>query len=57
MIAEIKTKLLGFIFLISGILMVIFFPSKVNYQPEGMGKAGISVGLILMFAGIYLLIH
>jgi hypothetical protein len=38
-----------------GLLIVIGFPDMTRYQPEGMGRAGIIIGLILIVAGIYLM--
>jgi hypothetical protein len=38
-----------------GLLIVICFPSIIRYQPEGMGRAGIVIGLILIAVGLLLM--
>jgi hypothetical protein len=38
-----------------GLLIVIGFPSMTRYQPEGMGRAGIIIGLILIVVGLFLM--
>jgi hypothetical protein len=48
-------KILGAGVFLLGLLIIIRFPDITRYQPEGMGKAGIIIGLILTLAGLYLM--
>lgn len=52
----ILTKLAGLILAAFGLFLVIGFPGITDYQPAGMGRAGIFIGLILLIIGIYLLL-
>jgi len=48
-------KIAGIILALVGFFLVTGFPDVTDYQPEGMGKAGILIGLILLIIGIYLI--
>jgi len=40
---------------LGGILMVMFFPEIIDYQPEKIGVGGVVIGFGLIAFGIYLL--
>jgi hypothetical protein len=48
-------KIFGAISFLLGILLVIFFPDIIDYQPEEIGVTGIFIGFGLIAFGIYLL--
>lgn len=48
-------KIFGILSFVSGILMVIFFPDIVRYQPEKIGATGVFIGFALIALGLYLL--
>ena len=48
-------KITGIILALIGFFLVTGFPEVTDYQPDGMGKAGILIGLILLIIGIYLI--
>lgn len=49
-------KIAGLVLLGVGIFMLVGFPGTMGeYQPEGMAKAGILIGIILLIIGAYLL--
>ena len=55
-LAMILTKLAGLILLGAGFFLIFGFPDVMGeYQPEGMSRAGIFFGLILLIIGAYLL--
>jgi hypothetical protein len=50
------SKIIGGIVFVIGLLIVIFFPSAQDYQPDRISFTGILFGFGLMGAGIFLLI-
>ena len=49
-------KIIGLILLGVGIFMIVGFPGTMGeYQPKGMAKTGIFIGIILIIIGAYLL--
>ncbi|MBS3054805.1 MAG: hypothetical protein J4431_04670 [Candidatus Aenigmarchaeota archaeon] len=39
-----------------GFFLVVGFPDITDYQKEGMGKAGIFIGIVLCILGVWLLV-
>ncbi|MBI4162535.1 MAG: hypothetical protein HY513_02535 [Candidatus Aenigmarchaeota archaeon] len=54
-LATILTKIAGIIIGLVGFFLVTSFPDVIDYQPDGMGKAGIFIGLIMLIFGVYLI--
>jgi Na+/melibiose symporter-like transporter len=54
-LAVILTKIAGIILGLIGGFLVIGFPDTDDYQPHGMSKAGIFIGMILLIFGLYLI--
>ena len=50
------TKALGLLLVLAGIFMMRFFPDISEFQPFGMSKLGIVIGVISLIAGIWLII-
>ena len=48
-------KIFGGISFLIGVLMVIFFPDMLRYQPGSMAAGGVVIGFGLIAAGIYLM--
>jgi hypothetical protein len=48
-------KALGLVLLLAGIFLVVFFPDIEDFQPLGMSKTGILLGIILLVVGVWLI--
>ncbi len=55
-IPVILTKVAGLILAAIGVFLTVDFPDIKDYQREGMGIAGLFIGLIFLILGVYLLI-
>ncbi len=49
-------KISGFILAAAGLFFVLGFPDITTYQREGMGRAGIFLGIFLIIIGLWLLL-
>ena len=49
-------KIAGIVLALIGLFLLTGFPDIGDYQREGMSKAGIFIGLILLIFGVYLFI-
>src|SRR3990167_5553381 len=48
-------KIAGLILGAAGLFFILGFPDVKDYQREGMGKAGIFIGIVLLVIGVWLL--
>lgn len=48
-------KIAGLALGAAGLFFVLGFPDIVDYQREGMGRAGIFIGIVLLVLGVWLL--
>ena len=54
-LAVLLTKIAGIVLALVGFFLVTGFPDVTDYQPDGMSKAGILIGLAMLIFGIYLI--
>ncbi len=54
-LATILTKIAGIVLALVGFFLVTGFPDVEDYQPFGMSKIGILIGLAMMIFGVYLI--
>src|SRR3990167_5892333 len=54
-LAVILTKLAGLVLAFIGAFLIFGFPDISDYQPAGMSKAGVFVGLVFLIIGGWLL--
>ncbi len=55
-LAELLAKIAGIVFVFIGFFLIWGFPDIEQYQPGGMGKAGVFLGAIFFVVGLYLLL-
>lgn len=55
-LATLLAKIAGIIFAFFGFFLIWGFPDMTQYQREGMGKAGIFLGVVFFVVGLYLLL-
>ncbi len=48
-------KITGLVLGIAGLFFIIGFPDIIDYQPEGFGRAGVFIGIVLLVLGVWLL--
>lgn len=49
-------KIVGILLTAVGVFLVMGFPDVTDYQPKGMGKAGIFLGIVLGLLGLWALL-
>jgi hypothetical protein len=55
-IVVLLVKALGILIILGGIFLIIFFPDIEDFQPLGMSKTGIVLGIILLIAGVWFIL-
>lgn len=58
MVFGLAGKIVGGIIFVIGLLIAMMLPyvSNVSLQPEGMSRAGVLLGIVLMGVGLYLIL-
>jgi len=54
-LATLLTKIAGIILALVGFFLVTGFPDVEDYQPMGMSKVGVLIGLVMLIFGLYLI--
>ena len=49
------SKIVGGLFILTGLFIVLGFPSIIHFQPERMGRAGVVIGIALIALGLFLM--
>lgn len=52
-----SVKLLGIVILLGGLWLLVYFPWQADYQRAVFSKTGITIGIIMIAAGLALLLY
>jgi len=54
-LALLLKRVAGIVLAAVGVFLITGFPDVADYQPKGMSKAGVLLGLVLIIIGLYLM--